>query len=514
MFRDRDFDLEAALPPGSAALTRDLGLDALLAAMAGRDEFLLDVARKGLLASLAEPREIAYRQRILEDCLARAEEVREMYSIAVAAIEGERRVWGWTMNRYPEAWLHRSLDALRVLLDGLRALRRIAEQGAPGFRSEGFTRLFEMLRMELDDAYLAEVEDHLQRLALRQGLLLAARLGEGNKAAEYTLRRTEAARPGLLERLQTWVGELAGSERSRYIYEIDPRDEAGLQALEEIRSRGLSLVAVCLGHAVDHVLGLFSMLRAELGFYVGCLNLRDRLAAKGEPFAIPEPAATASGGAGCVLTARGLYDLALSLGTTERVVGNDLDADGKQLIVITGANRGGKTTLHRSIGQAQLMMQCGLFVPAAAYRANVCSGVFTHYKREEDPGMRMGKLDEELSRMSALVDAVRPAGLVLCNESFASTNEREGSEIARQIIRALLEAGVKVVYVTHLYDLASGLHRTGLETALFLRAERLADGRRTFRIVEGEPQPTSHGPDLYRRIFEPADRAGAVATDA
>jgi hypothetical protein len=46
-----------------------------------------------------------------------------------------------------------------------------------------------------------------------------------------------------------------------------------------------------------------------------------------------------------------------------------------------------------------------------------------------------------------------------CNESFASTNEREGSEIARQIIRALTEAGIRIIFVTHLYDLARSLYK-------------------------------------------------------
>ena len=102
------------------------------------------------------------------------------------------------------------------------------------------------------------------------------------------------------------------------------------------------------------------------------------------------------------------------------------------------------------------MMQCGMFVPAASFRANVCDGLFTHFKREEDTSMRSGKLDEELSRMSAIIDNITPHSIVLLNESFASTNEREGAEIARQIVRALLERGVKVCYVTHLFDLAQG----------------------------------------------------------
>jgi hypothetical protein len=63
---------------------------------------------------------------------------------------------------------------------------------------------------------------------------------------------------------------------------------------------------------------------------------------------------------------------------------------------------------------------------------------------------------------------------------------------------------VKVGYVTHMFDLASGLRAERDGDALFLRAERLTDGRRTFRVLEGEPLPTSHGQDIYRRIFTEA----------
>jgi hypothetical protein len=65
----------------------------------------------------------------------------------------------------------------------------------------------------------------------------------------------------------------------------------------------------------------------------------------------------------------------------------------------------------------------------------------------------------------------------------------------------MVEAGVQIVFVTHLFDLAGGLYPERLETALFLRAERTESGRRTFRIVPGEPLATSFGQDSYRRVF-------------
>jgi hypothetical protein len=55
--------------------------------------------------------------------------------------------------------------------------------------------------------------------------------------------------------------------------------------------------------------------------------------------------------------------------------------------------------------------------------------------------------------------------------------------------------------VTHLYTLAHGFYIEHGDSALFLRAERLPDGSRSFRLVEGEPEPTSYGEDAYRKVF-------------
>jgi len=148
-----------------------------------------------------------------------------------------------------------------------------------------------------------------------------------------------------------------------------------------------------------------------------------------------------------------------------------------------------------------LMMQCGMFVAAESFRADLCRGLFTHYRREEDVALESGKLDEELRRMSGIVDALVPDSLVLLNESFAATNEREGSEIARQIVCALMGTRAKVFFVTHLTEFARGLWDEGLDSTLFLRAERQDDGRRTFELHPAEPGDTSHGADVYREVF-------------
>lgn len=155
----------------------------------------------------------------------------------------------------------------------------------------------------------------------------------------------------------------------------------------------------------------------------------------------------------------------------------------------------------RATGLAQLMMQCGMFVGASSFSANLCRGLFTHYRRKEDASIKSGKLDEELERMSKLVEHLSADMMVLFNESFAATNEREGSEIARQITTALLEKRIKVVFVTHQFAFANSFFTRQLDTAIFLRAERRAGGGRTYKLTEGEPLRTSFGEDVYQSVF-------------
>jgi DNA mismatch repair ATPase MutS len=156
------------------------------------------------------------------------------------------------------------------------------------------------------------------------------------------------------------------------------------------------------------------------------------------------------------------------------------------------------------------------FRPAGeSFQVNACDGVFTHYKREEDETMESGKLDEELSRMSDIADHIGPRCLLLCNESFAATNEREGSQIARQVVDAMLAEHIKVVFVTHMFDLSTSYYEQHLPAALFLRAERGREDARPFRLTEGEPLPTSYGSDSYRKVFgRSVDDTPAAATDS
>lgn len=490
LYRDHDFDLQHEPLPGEQTLIQDLELNTVFNAMALGDPFLFEVAKTAILSGLKTDLDtILYRQDILKDCLKNPSIVRDIYDITVEAIAGEKKIY-FGVLQYPSSILRRSTEVLQMFVGLLRKMRNIASEHADKFESEGFLRFFAMFNEELSDDYFDAVQSHLKELKFRGGVLVSAELGKGNKGTHYILRKQDQK--------HHWTGKVLGTQPRTYTLHISDHDNRGASTLSELRARGINLAANVLAQSTDHILSFFTMLRTELAFYVGCLNLHGQLVQLGESTCFPLPTAPHERRH----SFEGLYDVCLALTMKQKITGNDVQADHKDLVIITGANQGGKSTFLRSIGLSQLMMQCGMFVAAESFCSNVCDGLFTHFKREEDAAMMSGKLDEELGRMNVIVDHLTSNSMLLLNESLAATNEREGSEIAGQIIRAFLESRIKVFFVTHLYEFAHGFYDKRVDNAIFLRAERQADGERTFKMVEGEPLPTSYGKDLYSRIFQ------------
>ena len=231
---------------------------------------------------------------------------------------------------------------------------------------------------------------------------------------------------------------------------------------------------------------------------MGALNLRRKIEKRKIDFCFPDITEKK------VRKFKNLREINLCF-NEEQCIGNDLDIEDKNVLVITGANRGGKTVFLKSIGQAQIMIQSGLFVLAKYFETNIADGIFTHFRREEDKTLKSGKLDEELQRLNRVVPYVKPRSLILYNESFASTNEREGSELCYGITRALMESEVEQIHVTHLFTFANRIYEEGWDQSYFLRAVRKDNGERSYKMVEGRPTQSAFGKDLYLRIWKSGD---------
>jgi len=491
LYRGRDFDWEQTPPPNHEALIQDLNLETIFKGMAGNDPFLAEAAKRVMLAGVGDDIEtLLFRQSVLKDCIQNKAIASKIYDLAVEANERKRKQWFGVLNKSPIGILSGAIELLQVLMEILGKLRALGRESSSKFQSEGFVTFFKMVESELPDEYFDRIKVYLRDLKFPEGILVSADLGEAAESAQHTLRRSQRAKSGLLSRVFS-------DKTQSFSFKISDKDDAGAKAIGALRDRGVNPVSNAVAQSAEHIMTFFAMLRSELGFYIGAANLHATLSQQSQPLCFPTPAPVGS----LKHSFTDLRDISLALTVGKQITGNDLNADGKELFMITGANQGGKSTFLRATGLAQMMMQCGMFVTATAFSCALVRHVFTHFTREEDVTMKSGKFDEELRRMSTIIDNISADSLMLFNESFAATNEREGSEIARQIVRALLESKVKVFFVTHLYELSHGFWKDSLPGGVFLRAERLDDGKRSFKLVPGEPLQTSFGEDLYEEIF-------------
>jgi len=132
----------------------------------------------------------------------------------------------------------------------------------------------------------------------------------------------------------------------------------------------------------------------------------------------------------------------------------------------------------------------------------VFGNLFSHFPKDEDEDLNFGKLAEELTRIKKSLPQIADNALVLLNESFATTTETEGFDLASDILRALSETKSKVLFVTHNYLLLKnrrevcGSFANGVKLMSLIVAEGESPSERTYRIVEGEPGETIHTVDF------------------
>ncbi|MEM0128038.1 MAG: hypothetical protein QXO03_03005 [Thermoplasmatales archaeon] len=496
LYRNADFDFEQELPPEHVEMFADIGINIIVESMARGDKKIKDACEKVLFRGITDLKEIRYRQEVVRDALDNTDTVRRIFSMLNDAVDKARKQLFWLGSSNPEYSLHESVSIMKLYVSVLEDLRKAAETSYNSFTSEGFRNLFSQIINEFNDGYISKVKENLSRLEFPYGVKVIGKLSRDCEPTELKLVKPELRhRRGL---------NLARLGERKLTYVLPERDESGFQELANIRNKSLMPVTVALKYASENLLNFINGLISEFAFLIGCINLHEDIGKIGASTVFPDPKPQDENALGF----EGLYDISLLIKLGGNVVSNSLPFGNQKLIMITGANRGGKSTFLRSVGQSLIMMKAGIYVAANGYTASTFSNIQTHFKREEEKEMTMGKLDEELDRMDKILNRLSNGSVVLFNESFAATNAIEASQIAKEIITGLVENGVRIIFVTHLYELASLFLDKPHEYVRFLVAERLESGERTFRIIGGIPTATSYAEDLFKNIFKPGGEGG------
>ncbi len=213
---------------------------------------------------------------------------------------------------------------------------------------------------------------------------------------------------------------------------------------------------------------------------------------------------------GLRMRARGFYNLRLADFVHDgknSIVVNDLDfnSDGS-LYILTGANRGGKTTITQATGLMFALAQGGVFVPASEFSFVPADCIFTHYPADEDKTLDYGRLGEECRRFREIFSRCTSDSLLLLNETFSTTSFEEGFFIARDAVKAILKKGTRCIYNTHMHKLASDIGEINAEGAKEGSSSKAASlvvlsagGERSFKVKVAPPQGMSYARDIAQK---------------
>ncbi|MCQ2534854.1 MAG: DNA mismatch repair protein [Clostridia bacterium] len=247
------------------------------------------------------------------------------------------------------------------------------------------------------------------------------------------------------------------------------------------------------------VSGITSLI-PEFIYYIRTAEYIETLKGKGYTFS---GATAISRDENKLMDARGIYNLKLASAgvcSAKDIVKNDLIFDKDNLVyILTGANRGGKTTITQAVGIAYVMAQGGLFVPADDFKYLPIDGIYTHFPADEDKTMDLGRLGEECSRFKEMYESATEDSLMLMNETFSTTSFEEGYYIAKDSVKAILSKGIRTIYNTHMHKLAYDLEEINIKDFDYKAASLVVKsdgGNRSFKVVVAPPEGLSYAQDI------------------
>lgn len=477
----------------------DLGLAEVFKAGSQGDARLSDIFERLILAGCDDVETIDYRQTIMRDALQSPELFRRIYSHVSETVQTIRKEKLSLFTSDYGDTLARDGRMLQYAEEGLRRIREdLIEVDATTIRSEGMS----MLRMEFLSTFTQAYLENLREASVSLTIAPFRMSADVMLDDELNLRAYDVAVP------EKERGILRGifARRTTMNYEVPPNDISERQELKSLQNALSAKAAAAANQLYSSVISYLLRIEEGMAFYVGFLNLRDELLKLGCVMCIPVC------GNYVGWKAQELYDPGLALRERICPVANTIDSLDSELMMITGANQGGKTTFLRSFGSAMVLMTCGGLVPASALTARPWRKVFTHFESDEDDSMHHGKLDEELMHIEAIVDCIKPGDGLLLNEAFSSTNERECAQISIEIIDALLSKDINVCVVTHCFELAAHYFNTGEsrndefhKPVMFLSPSRQDDGTRTFLLTPQKPENRAFAEESYNKIFASID---------
>jgi len=207
---------------------------------------------------------------------------------------------------------------------------------------------------------------------------------------------------------------------------------------------------------------LFESLRSRVGGQVGRLQSAAQIVAELDVLASLSEVAAREGYVRPVLTddfsleiTAGRHPVVERMMPREKFIPNDVAlTEDARMIILTGPNMAGKSTVLRQVGLIVLMAQVGSFVPATRARIGVVDRLFTRVGASDNLVRGQSTFMVEMSETSAILHTATRRSLVLLDEIGRGTSTYDGISIAWSVSEHLHNAvGCKTIFATHYHEL-------------------------------------------------------------
>lgn len=225
----------------------------------------------------------------------------------------------------------------------------------------------------------------------------------------------------------------------------------------------------------------------------------------------------------------GRHPVVEAMGFEERFVPNDIVfKQDRRLIVLTGPNMAGKSTVMRQVALISLMAQMGSFVPAERARVGLCDRVFVRVGASDDLAGGRSTFMVEMSETALILNQATSRSLILLDEIGRGTSTYDGLAIAWAVAEAVHDRlRCRALFATHYHELialADELPRACNqhiavsewgERVVFLRALKEGGASRSYGIqcarLAGLPDPVVERARALLVELERRPRAGGPA---
>jgi DNA mismatch repair protein MutS len=152
----------------------------------------------------------------------------------------------------------------------------------------------------------------------------------------------------------------------------------------------------------------------------------------------------------------GRHPIVERVNPAERFVPNDVRIDGEEcrLMMITGPNMAGKSTVMRQTALIVLMAQMGSFVPAASARVGVCDRIFTRVGASDALAQGQSTFMVEMSEAALILREATPKSLIIIDEIGRGTSTFDGLAIAWAVAEEIHDSvRARTMFATHYHEL-------------------------------------------------------------